>query len=306
MDARQLEYFLAVVEHGGISRAAAALHIAQPSLSHGLKQLERELRGELFIRTSRGAQLTAAGRSLVNPARQVLRDLMIARENVSDVLGLRGGTLDIVAVPALATAPLARMVGLYRRKFPDVKVRIVDPEDVGDAAARVRTGQCEIGLVEDVAVAGELQVYELESQEVVLVLPPGSPVHPGAITWDNLAQYEFVTSPPGRSVSRSRLEQIFARTGRELRICVESDHRSAVADFVMAGAGAALLRRPIAEAMRLQGARIHALDPPLTHRVTLIHRKDVLGPAARAFVTLVTGAPGSTAHGDPSASRSHA
>jgi DNA-binding transcriptional LysR family regulator len=288
MDARQLRFFLSVVEHGGITRAAASLHVAQPSLSHSIKQLERELRGELFVRTTRGVQLTAAGRSLVEPARQVLRDLMIARDCVSDVLGLRAGTLDVVAVPALAIDPLSQMVGRYRQRFPDVRVRVADPEDVDDPAALVRSGECEIGLVENVA-GDELEVYELESQEVVLVLPPGSPVAAGPVSWGELAQYEFVTSPLGRSVSRSRLEQIFADTGRELRICVESDHRTAIADFVMAGAGAALLRRPIAEGMRERGARVRDLEPAITHRVRLIHRRDVLGPAARAFVTLGTG-----------------
>ena len=288
MDPRQLEIFLAVVEEGGMTRAAAALRIAQPSLSYSIKQLERELRGELFIRTARGVRLTAAGRSLVEPARQVLRDLSVARESVSAVLGLRGGTLDVVAVPALAVDPLAGMIGRYRQQFPDVRIRVVDPEDVDDVAAQVRSGRCEIGLVEDVAASAELEVYELASQDVVLVIPPGLPEVLGPVSWEDLAQYEYVTSPPGRSVSRSRLEQIFASTGRELRICVESDHRTAVADFVLAGAGAALVRRGLAESLLQRGAQIRALDPGLTHRVTLIHRKDVLGPAASAFVTLAT------------------
>ena len=286
MDARQLEFFLAVVEQGGITRAAATLHVAQPSLSHSIKQLERELRGELFVRTARGVELTSAGRSLVEPARQVIRDLAVARESVSAVLGLRGGTLDVVAVPALAMCPLAGMVGRYRRRYPDVRVRVVDPADVDDAAALVRSGGCEIGLVEDVAPSAELEVHELESQEVVLMLPPGSRIGPGAVRWDDLARYEYVTSPPGRSVSRSLLRQIFASTGQQLRICVESDHRTANADFVLAGAGAALVRRPIADSLRQRGAVIRDLDPMVTHRVTLIHRRDVLGPAARAFRTL--------------------
>ena len=290
MDPRQLEYFLAVVEEGGMTRAAAALRIAQPSLSYSIKQLERELRGELFVRTARGVQLTSAGRSLVEPARQVLRDLSVARASVRAVLGLRGGSLDVVAVPALATDPLASMVGRYRRRFPEVRLRVVDPEDVDDAAAQVRSGRCEIGLVEDVVASAELEVYELASQDVVLVLPPGSPPEAGPVDWDDLAQYEYVTSPRGRSVSRSRLEQIFARTGRELRICVESDHRTAVGDFVLAGAGAALMRRGIAESLVRLGAHIRHLDPVLTHRVTLIHRKDVLGPAASAFVAVATSA----------------
>lgn len=292
MEIRQLEIFLAVVENASISRAAELLHLAQPSVSHAVRQLERELRGELFIRSTRGVRPTTAGEALVGPARQVLRDLTIARENVGHVLGLRGGTLDIISVPALAIDPLASFVGSYRKLYPDVQIRVVDPVDVSDVPAYVRSGRCEIGLIEEGAgVPGELDlcVHPLAGQEIVLVLPPGAAVGSGPVSWEDLSLFEFVTSPPGRSVSRGRLEQIFARTGKKLRVCVESDHRTAIADFIMAGAGAALLRRPISEPLEARGARVRPLDPPLVHQVNLVHRVQALSPAARAFVELAAG-----------------
>jgi DNA-binding transcriptional LysR family regulator len=79
MDARQLEYFLAIVDHDGFGRAAQHLHIAQPSLSQSIANLERELGIPLFHRIGRGVVLSAAGRELIEPARQVLRDLSTAR-----------------------------------------------------------------------------------------------------------------------------------------------------------------------------------------------------------------------------------
>ncbi|MGH3631406.1 MAG: LysR family transcriptional regulator, partial [Sciscionella sp.] len=74
MERRQLEYFLAVVDHGGFTAAATELHVAQPSLSHSIKTLERELGAELFHRLPRGVRLTSAGEALVAHARRVLRD----------------------------------------------------------------------------------------------------------------------------------------------------------------------------------------------------------------------------------------
>src|SRR6185369_7325729 len=67
--ARQLSYFLAVVDHGGFGRAASVLRIAQPTLSQSVKGLERELGAELFHRAAPGVVLTAAGRALLGPAR---------------------------------------------------------------------------------------------------------------------------------------------------------------------------------------------------------------------------------------------
>ena len=68
-----MEYFLAVVENKGINGAAAALGVAQPTVSQALRGLERELGVRLFHRIGRGMVLSAAGRSLVGPSRQVLR-----------------------------------------------------------------------------------------------------------------------------------------------------------------------------------------------------------------------------------------
>lgn len=85
MDARQLTYFLAIVDEGGYGRAAVALHVAQPSLSQAIAALERDLRVPVFSRAGRGVRLTEAGAQLVAPARQVLRDLQAARDVVRSV-----------------------------------------------------------------------------------------------------------------------------------------------------------------------------------------------------------------------------
>ncbi|MDN5654994.1 MAG: LysR family transcriptional regulator, partial [Kocuria sp.] len=61
MELRHLEYFVAVVDHGGVSRAAEALHVAQPTISQGLRVLDRELNADLFVRTGRRLTPSPAG-----------------------------------------------------------------------------------------------------------------------------------------------------------------------------------------------------------------------------------------------------
>ncbi len=104
MDARQLSYFLAVVDHGGFSRAAEHLFIAQPSLSQAIASLERELAVPLVHRVGRQVVLSEAGKELVGPARLVLRDLETARASVDAVKGIRSGRLDISSMPSPGTA----------------------------------------------------------------------------------------------------------------------------------------------------------------------------------------------------------
>src|SRR3712207_3187227 len=82
VELRQLRYFLAVAEEGRFSRAANRLHIAAPSLSQQIRALERDLRVTLFDRTPRGAELTPAGRVLVERARVILAEVDRARQDV--------------------------------------------------------------------------------------------------------------------------------------------------------------------------------------------------------------------------------
>ncbi|WP_338682353.1 LysR family transcriptional regulator [Streptomyces acidiscabies] len=167
-DQQQLEYFLAVVEHGGFTAAALALHVAQPSLSHAIRTLEREFGGQFFHRLPHGVALTAAGEALV---RQVLRDLSTARSLVGEVLGLGSGRLDIVSQTTLSVDPLAGMLGRFHRAHPKVAVRVVDPEQGPAVAHMVAAGQCELGLVDASVPTGDLRGIDLPEQEMRVVLP---------------------------------------------------------------------------------------------------------------------------------------
>src|SRR5262245_12938668 len=148
MDLRQLSFVVAVVDEGGFTKAAEALHVAQPSLSQGIGTLERELGVALFDRLGRSVRLTAAGRALLPAARQALRDVETAREAVAAVRGVERGRVDLVSIPTLGVAPVAEYVGAFRRRHPDVTVRLVEPDDVRAVATLIAGGEAEIGFTE--------------------------------------------------------------------------------------------------------------------------------------------------------------
>src|SRR4029079_7560888 len=132
----------------GFTRAAAALHVAQPSLSQTVRSLETELGVELFHRTGRRVTFTAAGEALLEPARRALRDADTARDAAIAVAGLVAGHVDVVALPTLAVVPVAEPIGRFRRAHPAVTVRLVEPDDTAALLAMLRDGRCELGFTE--------------------------------------------------------------------------------------------------------------------------------------------------------------
>ena|SRR6266568_393442 len=213
MERRQLEYFLAVVERSGFTSAAHALHVTQPSLSHGIACLEREVGAPLFHRLSRGATLTAAGEALVGPARQVLRDFGTAHAAVQHVAGLTAGHLDIVSLTTLAVHPLALLAGAMQQRHPRVDLRISGPPHNKAIPDMVRAGVHEIGLTDSARNLEGLESLRLRSDEMLLVLAGDGPDLPDPFPLASLAGLPLVAAPVGSS-TRELVDRFLAARGR--------------------------------------------------------------------------------------------
>lgn len=284
MDLRQVEYVLAVVEHGGFTNAARALRIAQPSLSQGVRKLEDELGTALFDRTGRAVRLTEAGRAFVAPARQLLRDAAIARASVVPFTTHDAGTLDIVALPTLVADPLAPLVGAYRRAFPRIVVRVAEPESQHDLLRMVRDGTSDVGLAELGTQTSGLARTRLGRQELLAVCPPGTDLPPGErFSLRALAGEPVITSPPGTS-TRDLVDRAFATVGATPQVAVETVQREAIVPLVVAGAGIAFLPPALATEAVARGAVAAPTTPALARVIGLVHRPGPMSPAADAFV----------------------
>jgi len=286
MDERRLRYFLAVLEEGGVTRAAVRLHIAQPSLSQALRAFESELGVELFHRAGRALRLTSAGQELVGPARQALRAIDEVRIAVSGVTELRSGTLELAALATLAVDPMATLIGRFRERYPGVEVRVQEPESADGVSELVRDGGCELGAAHLPLSSEELIAHPLGEQELLIVFPPRA-AGEGPVRTKELVETPLVVSPPGTS-TRMLLEQALAAVGVTPRIAVETAAREAIVPLVLAGAGAALLPTPLAGEAERRGAVVRPVRPSITRRIGLIHRDGLLSAAARAFLD-VTG-----------------
>lgn len=119
LDRYLLRYFLAVVDQGNFSRAAAACHVSQPTLSVGIAKLERTLDRQLFIRSNQRVELTEAGTRFLVHARRIEREFNVVLQSMgvtTDLPPLRLGVL--ASIPgALVAASVAETRPTEHHRF---------------------------------------------------------------------------------------------------------------------------------------------------------------------------------------------
>jgi DNA-binding transcriptional LysR family regulator len=167
----QIEAFLTVAERRSVSAAAAVLYVTQPALTTRIKNLERELGIDLFVRTPRGMRLTAEGRAFRPHAQRALQSLAEGRELLRERREGRVGELLVGAAPAISTYVLPLVLRRFQAAFPNVHliVRTGHSEEVLELVLRE---QVQIGLVRDLPHPAVTSV-PLYEDEIVLAVHPG-------------------------------------------------------------------------------------------------------------------------------------
>ncbi|KJF24141.1 LysR family transcriptional regulator [Rhodococcus sp. ACPA4] len=298
MDLHFVTYFVAVVDHGGITKAAQSLYISQPSLSQAIRTLERRLGATLFDRTGRRLVLTDAGRTFDLAARRILADVERAKAKVTAVRELEFGRVDVVSYSAFSIDPMVELVRRFRANFPKIVVRVLDTFGPAGVDAALRRGSAEVGVT-DLSIGYEgLVTAPITTQEMVLathvslsdrlVKPLVDPVRR-----DVLHALPLVVDLGDQSNQfRSLLS-----AGAE-NVVVDCVHPVTTWELVRRGIGATVVPRKVAQ-QQMKDVLAFSFDPPLARDVGLVYRAGEQSPAAAAFIATVaemaTAAAGSTA-----------
>ncbi len=237
---RRLSVFKAVAETGKFSEAAAALGIAQPSVSAHVKALERQTGQALFIRSpGRAPRLTQAGEAVYAYALDVVRRAEETRQALG-VLGMRGPVEIVVAAQrSLADRQLSARLASFVRANAEVK--LVTRTETGDRVIElVRAREADIGVFLALGPVAGLQSEPFGFEELVLVAAPSHPLARRAtVSPRELAQCGFVAGLAGSGFT-AMIDTVLRRMGvREHRVVMEAQDAITVKALVRHGAGIA-------------------------------------------------------------------
>jgi len=270
MDLKQLEYFVAVVDLGGFSRASRLLGIAQPAISRQVRSLEVELRQTLLRRNGRGALPTEAGKRLLDHARSILQQVERARREVDEVKGAPVGHVVIGLPPTLALALTATIVREFRRRYPRASVSIVEGLSV-HIHDWVVVGRADVGVLYNPVPSAAVEVRPLVDEQLCLMSRRASRRQAASVKLRDLPAYPLII-PSRPNAIRALVDARLATLGMRPQVALEIDAIGAILELVAEGQGHAVLSRRAIEASDA-GRQLVArpiVQPPLTTSLAIV------------------------------------
>lgn len=239
MDFRQLQAFLAVVDHGGFTAAAKATHTVQSNISTHVARLERELDATLIDRAT--GRPTQEGEAVLVRVRRIQNELSSLE---SDVSSMRGSPRGLVRVGVIGTtarwlAPmLAEELALAG---PDIQLVIADGT-TRSQELRLLDGELDLGMVALPVDDPEIITHPLFHEDHIVVGPSDHPLAKanGSVTLDQLARYPLLLAAPGTAF-RQEVEEAFRAAGVRITPKLEVDGLRLLASLAFEGKGVSIV-----------------------------------------------------------------
>jgi len=285
---RQLEYFLSAARIGTFAGAAAANHIAQPSLSEQIGSLEQSLQVVLFTRTSRGLLLTDAGKQLVPFAERALQEVRDFAEWSRRLRSVEEGVVSFGTFSSAHLYLLTDLLSEFRRRYPRVRVHIagLNSSEVADA---VRSGEMEAGLVQLPVDARELNVTPTVFIDENVFLS-AKPFEPGStVGVEEIARRPLILSESSWDMAdplRVTLLERAQRAGVRLEPVIEVEFLTHAVELAQRGLGDTVGSYHVARSY-IEAGQLHwaPLEPPIELHFAFITRKGgSVSPATAAFM----------------------
>jgi len=281
IDILGLQGFLSLADHGSFQQAAAHLNISQTALTHRIKKFEIELGMELFARTTRKVNLTAAGNRLVPHAKRILEDLDSTFRQVRSE-GPQGHRLVIGCIPTIAVQFLSRAIAEFHQMHPEMSVKVVD-SSATDLSDQVHAGSVDFAITVLRANRPNLEFHRLLNEDFVVLCRSDDPIaRGGEVRFAELNQLKIIRNIVAADALGARAAAIPWR--------FEAENVTTAISMVEAGLGITIIPRFGAKCGPSTNLSVLRLRPPMVSRTLgILRRQDVpISGAGRRFTKILS------------------
>ena len=282
MDLGDLEIFRAVVEQGGIVRAARTLHRVQSNVTTRIKQLEESVGTQLFFRSRQKLQLTPDGAVLLSYAVRLLQLADDARASIGSGAAL-SGTLKLGALESTTASRLPDLLVEFHAQHPEVRVELVTATN--DALVRMLSERrIDAAFVAEVPASSAIEHLPAFTEKLVLV---SSLAHRRIAGPKDIASDTVIAFPTGCAYRRVFERWIGDRGLVSVRVLEIGSYHAIVA-CAASGTGVAIVPESVLEVVRRDLVACHRLPQVLSKVTTpFIWRKAESTAAVKALMELV-------------------
>jgi DNA-binding transcriptional LysR family regulator len=253
-----LRIFEAVARHNNFSRAADELGVSQPYVSNQISELEQKLDLILFRRVGRRVYLTDAGNRLYAHATSLLSQLLAAEDSMAELRSKVSGRLECATTSIPAQYILPSFLEQLGETHPGLQV-VLHISGSKDVEAMVASGRLELGITLSQSLPDELEGTEIGRDDLSVIL---SPKHRLAsrdtVNIEELVREPLVVREP-TSGTRTFIEDLFSRSGLQIRYGPELNNNEVIKSLVVAGVGIGILPTRVV-GQDIQSGRLKALS----------------------------------------------
>ena len=242
VELRHLRYFIAVAEEGSLTLAAERrLHTAQPSLSRQIRDLEYKVGVQLFSRSVRGAELTAAGKAFLDHARLALAQVDAAVEAARRAAQPAKPTFALGFLTGQEVGWLPEAMRILRDQLPNIEV-IVSSQYSPDLAQALLRGKLDLAFMRPEAWMPDLDYKLIVKESLIVVLPSDHRlVSQDAIALEDIAGERFIGMSNTAPTLRVIIDEYLEQSGLDLKQAHRVDNLAMAMSFIASTRGVALL-----------------------------------------------------------------
>ena len=273
----KLDTLLLVAEKRNFTRAAQALSLTQPAVSHHISQLEQELGVRLFVRGNGDLMLTPEGETVL----RYVRRMKALEKKMAEELQEAGRRLTRLRIGITHTAEssiVAEVLARYTNENPGISITIVT-DNINNLYDMLENFELDLAVVEGRSTRPELSALMLDTDYLVCVLANTHPLsHSSMITLDEIRQEKLILRLPN-SETRVRFESALAAIGESIadfQVILEVDNVATIKDLIRKNLGISILARS-ACMDELRKGKLTALpieNLSMTRETNLVYHRD--------------------------------